>query len=393
MKTQHRLFFADARKMSAVADESVDLMVTSPPYPMIAMWDETFRNADEKIDRALREEDGSQAFELMHRRLDPVWDEVFRVLKKGGFACINIGDAVRTLKDRFTLYPNHARIVTRLYEKGFNLLPPVIWRKQTNAPNKFMGAGMLPAGAYVTLEHEYILIARKGEKRTFDKGPESHTRRESAFFWEERNLWFSDIWMDVKGARQRIRGKTLRGRSAAFPFDVPYRLINMYSVAGDTVLDPFTGSGTTLAAAATAGRNSIGYEIDAGFNEAIALRIESSVDLARILINERLEAHREFVQKRISKKGPLKHYNSYYGFPVMTAQEKSLRLPLARRVRRVASDVFEADYEDGSGCMDSNEKNSDLVAADSGKQCRGDRSIAQNTRPAGRPFIQRFPFE
>lgn len=393
MKTTHRLFFADARKMAAVADESVDLVVTSPPYPMIAMWDEIFRNADPQIDKALSQQDGGRAFELMHRRLDPVWGEVFRVLKTGGFACINIGDAVRTLKDRFTLYPNHVRILGYLYEKGFNLLPAVIWRKQTNAPNKFMGAGMLPAGAYVTLEHEYILIVRKGDKRTFEAGPERQTRRESAFFWEERNLWFSDVWMDVKGARQKIQDKTLRHRSGAFPIDVPYRLINMYSVAGDTILDPFTGSGTTLAAAAAAGRNSIGYEIDAGFNDAIALRMENSVALARILVNERLGTHREFVQKRTAEKGPLKHSNAYYGFPVMTAQEKSLRLPLACRVRRIASDVFEADYEDGSGGMDTNEKSNDVAAADSGEQCREDKLIAENRRPVGRAMIQRFLFE
>ncbi len=157
--------------------------------------------------------------------------------------------------------------------------------------------------------------------------------------------------MDVKGARQKIRNKALRDRSAAFPFDVPYRLIHMYSVAGDTVLDPFTGSGTTLAAAAAAGRNSIGYEIDAGFKEAIVFRMESSVAPARILVKERLRAHREFVQKRTAEKGPLKHSNFYYDFPVMTAQEKNLRLPLACRVRRVASDVFETDYQDGSSLM------------------------------------------
>ena len=352
MKTTHRVYFADARTMSAVADESVDLVVTSPPYPMIIMWDRMFKNADMKIDKALTEQDGNRAFELMHRRLDPVWAEMFRVLKKGGIACINIGDAVRTIKDRFTLYPNHVRVLTSLYEKGFNPLPVVIWRKQTNAPNKFMGSGMLPAGSYVTLEHEYILVVRKGDKRTFATGAERLTRRESAFFWEERNRWFSDVWLDVKGARQNTEDKALRDRSAAFPFGVPYRLINMYSLMGDTVLDPFAGTGTTLAAAAAAGRNSIGYEIDAGFKDAIALRIKQGVALGRDVVNERLRAHREFVQQRTAEKGSMKHINSHYGFPVMTAQEKNLRLPLARRVRRVRADLFEADYEDKKICAD-----------------------------------------
>jgi DNA modification methylase len=90
---------------------------------------------------------------------------------------------------------------------GFTNLPNILWRKQTNAPNKFMGSGMMPPGAYVTLEHEHILIFRNGGKRQFNSQKEKTNRRQSAFFWEERNQWFSDVWMDLKGARQKIADK------------------------------------------------------------------------------------------------------------------------------------------------------------------------------------------
>ena len=132
-----------------------------------------------------------------------------------------------------------------------------------------MGSGMLPAGAYVTLEHEYILILRKGSKREFKLDAQKQNRRESAFFWEERNAWFSDVWMDLKGTSQNLGNRTARLRSAAFPFDLPYRLLNMFSVKGDTVVDPFLGIGTTMWAAMAAGRNCIGYEIEARLRDEI----------------------------------------------------------------------------------------------------------------------------
>lgn len=154
---------------------------------------------------------------------------------------------------------------------GYCVLPDIHWRKQSNAPNKFMGSGMFPAGAYVTYEHEYILVFRKGGKRVF-KGAEKALRQKSAFFWEERNVWFSDLW-DIKGTSQIITAaKASRDRSAAFPFEIPYRLINMYSAEGDTVLDPFAGLGTTTLAAIASNRNSLGVEID---EDIAALAIEN----------------------------------------------------------------------------------------------------------------------
>lgn len=165
MKTKHEIFFKDARNMSEIKSESVDLMITSPPYPMIKMWDNIFSDQNEKIKVKLNENNGESAFELMHKELDKVWAETYRVLKKGGIACINIGDATRTINDVFKIYPNHARIINYCLSIGFHTLPEILWIKETNKPDKFMGSGMLPVGAYVTLEHEYILILRKNGKR------------------------------------------------------------------------------------------------------------------------------------------------------------------------------------------------------------------------------------
>jgi DNA modification methylase len=183
-------------------------------------------------------------FEAQHQALDAVWAECARVLADGGFLCVNIGDATRSLNDQFCLYPNHARILTAAMRLGLTPLPDILWRKPNNSPNKFMGSGTLPAGAYVTYEHEYILILRKGGKRQFSK-EEQARRAASAYFWEERNQWFSDLWTDLLGADQRLLDPEARARSAAYPLELPYRLILMYSIEGDVVLDPFVGTGTT----------------------------------------------------------------------------------------------------------------------------------------------------
>ncbi len=332
--------------MDAVPSESVDLIVTSPPYPMIQMWDEMFCEQNPSIEAALKKAEGSAAFELMHQVLDPVWNEVFRVLKYGGFACINIGDATRTINGNFALYPNHMRILKCALELGFSALPCILWRKQTNAPNKFMGSGMLPAGAYVTLEHEYILIVRKGPKREFKKEVDKKNRRESAIFWEERNSWFSDVWFDVKGTPQALNDKDSRLRSAAYPFEVVYRLINMYSAKGDTVLDPFLGTGTTTAAAMASGRNSIGYEIDPSLENIIGRIKDVIVDSSKQLIRKRLAKHMEFVVGRLKTKGGFKYENAYYGFPVMTAQEKELIFNDPVNITQPDAGMFEVDYSD-----------------------------------------------
>ncbi len=344
MKTTHQIHFQNAGKMAKTSTGSIDLMVTSPPYPMIEMWDEMFISQNPKIDLALQRGDGPKAFELMNQELDKVWKEVYRVMKPGGIACVNIGDATRTIKGDFALYASHSRIVSAMLELGFSMLPAILWRKQTNAPNKFMGSGMYPPGAYVTLEHEFVLIFRKGGKREFNRDADKQNRRASAYFWEERNQWFSDVWMELKGTRQGLFEKKTRQRSAAFPFELPYRLINMFSVIGDTVLDPFLGIGTTLFAAMGSCRNSVGYEIETGFKEAILSKTDDIVPLANERLLQRLTAHQDFIKDRTENNKPCKHTNHFYGFPVITKQEADLVFQELLSVERGDENTLNATY-------------------------------------------------
>ncbi len=343
MHTKHRFIYSDSRKLQAVNDNSIDLVVTSPPYPMIEMWDEQFTSFIPGLETMLEESNYSAAFETMHLELDRVWFELKRVMKQGALACINIGDATRTLNGRFRLFANHARVQSKFFELGFDLLPVILWRKQTNAPNKFMGSGMLPPGAYITLEHEYILIFRKGPKRVFATEEEKKNRRESAYFWVERNSWFSDLW-DFKGTRQETTSGELRKRSAAYPFLLPFRLINMFSVYGDTVLDPFSGTGTTALAAIAAGRNSINYEFESSFYEPVKSRLFQEAPQLSSYNRERIARHFEFVENYQKEKGKLKHLNKQYGFPVMTGQEQELKLAFVKDIKEQEESHFTATY-------------------------------------------------
>jgi DNA modification methylase len=346
MKTSHQIIFDNSNNMNNIPSESISLVVTSPPYPMIKMWDEMFISQNPAIGNALKRQKGPDAFELMHRILDDVWNEVYRVLMNGGIACINIGDATRTINDNFSLYQNHTRIMSYLLKLGFSALPAILWRKQTNAPNKFMGSGMLPPGAYVTLEHEYLLIVRKGQKREFKTPKDKQIRRQSAFFWEERNVWFSDIWLDVKGASQNLFDNKVRNRSAAYPFEVPYRLINMFSVKGDTVLDPFLGIGTTMYAAMTAGRNSIGFELDKDLRDSIRSRLDTIIFYSNELINNRLSFHLSFLNEKYKTGKEFKYLNKHYGFPVVTNQEKELLINSVVKAKETNNNNFEIIYSE-----------------------------------------------
>jgi len=345
MKTTHKTYFENSKTMEVIPSASVQLVVTSPPYPMIEMWDLVFADQNPDISKALRKADGLLAFELMHRELDPVWKEAFRILVNGGIACINIGDATRTIGSDFKLYPNHSRILAAMTAAGFSALPAILWRKPTNAPNKFMGSGMLPAGAYVTLEHEYILIFRKGSKREFKKDLEKQMRRESAFFWQERNAWFSDVWLDLVGALQnRSADKNTRLRSAAFPFELPYRLINMFSTKNDIVVDPFLGTGTTMASAMATGRNCIGFEIDPGFQDQILSIADTIIETSNNRINRRIQNHLDFIDRRSKDNYKFKHVNPHYKFAVMTRQEVELFINPLQKVERIDDCTMEVTY-------------------------------------------------
>jgi DNA modification methylase len=323
--TTHRIFLDDARHMSTLPAECIDLVVTSPPYPMIQLWDDQFSELSLEIETALQKEEAPLAFELMHQQLDKAWTQMFRVLKPGAIACINIGDATRSMGGQFQLFSNHARIISKLLSLGLSQLPSILWRKPTNAPNKFMGSGMLPPGAYVTLEHEFVLIFRKGAKRAFSEEMEKKARRQSAYFWEERNQWFSDVWMDLRGSLQSMNGNRSRVRSGAFPLELPFRLINMFSLLGDTVLDPFLGTGTTAMAAMCCGRDSLGFEIEPALQQTILEKMTAAPEMANSIIRQRLIAHCEFVQARIEANKAPKHHNRHYDIPVVTRQEEDLR--------------------------------------------------------------------
>ena len=346
MRSNHTILFSNSQHMTEVEDESIDVVITSPPYPMINMWDEIFGEQNPAILKTLKDGNGNDAFELMHQQLDSVWNEVQRVTKPGAIVCINVGDATRTINGDFRLYSNHSRILGYFRKLGFSNLPGILWRKQTNAPNKFMGSGMLPAGAYITLEHEHILILRKGERRRFTSAQESRNRSKSAFFWEERNMWFSDLW-DLKGTKQKMVNGGSRDRSGAFPFELAYRLVNMFSVKGDWVLDPFLGTGTTTIASIASGRNSIGYEIDKNLLQTVTpIFTDKLIRDLNSYINKRILDHLDFVKEKTEKKGPdaFKYVNAHYNFPVTTRQEREIILNFIEQISVVDSTQIRANY-------------------------------------------------
>jgi len=225
--------------LKELKDKSVHLVVTSPMYPMIKKWDELFGKVD---------------FEYQHKQLDIIWNETYRLLIDGGICCINIGDATRSIDGNFQCFPNYARIVMYCMSIGYTPLIPILWKKISNRPNAFLGSGMLPPNAYISQDCEYIMILRKGKLRKFP--PKDENRYNSKYSQEERNLWFQQMW-NVTGARGAKK-------TSAFPEEIPYRLISMFSVIGDVVLDPFSGTGTTGYMAKVLDRKYIGVEINNG---------------------------------------------------------------------------------------------------------------------------------
>ncbi|MGB9844216.1 MAG: DNA-methyltransferase [Methanothermobacter tenebrarum] len=338
MKTVHRIIFKNSKDMDEITNESVNFVLTSPPYPMIEIWDSLFSSFNPRIGEALEDGDGMRAYDLMHKELNSVWDEIDRVICPGGIVCINIGDATRKIGDSFKVYANHSRIIYYFEKKGYNILPLIIWKKHSNKPTKFMGSGMLPPNAYVTHEHEYILIFRKNGPRQFKTEKEKEKRRNSAYFWEERNEWFSDIWADLKGTPQKL--DDIERKTAAYPLRLAYRLISMYSIQGDTILDPFLGTGTTMIAAMCAARNSIGYEIDTKFKNIIEARIKEIKRLSRELIRERLKKHAKLIKMKNTR-----YRSKYYGFNVMTKQEQDILFQIIKEIRKDDGNRFEITYK------------------------------------------------
>jgi len=251
-----QLIRGDARHLTELANESVQLVVTSPPYPMIPQWDALFA--------AL----GARDYPAMLGVLEEAWAECHRVLIEGGLLAIVIGDALRSGEEGFRLWPNHAETLVAASRVGFRPLPYILWKKPTNKPNAFLGSGFLPLNAYVTLDCEFILLFRKGRLRRFPvRDP---LRTSSRLTRAERDHWFSQVWDDVRGTPQRRTG----GRTGAFPPEIPERLVRMFSVRGDTVLDPFAGTGTSVWAAARLGRNGVGVEYDAAVYRSLVREAE-----------------------------------------------------------------------------------------------------------------------
>ena len=341
--TTHKIINANSNDLSCIPNESINLIITSPPYPMIEMWDNIFCKEDYSIEYDLKEGKGGSAFNKMHTILNQVWKECDRVLTKGGFICINIGDATRTLNNNFQLYSNHTKIINFFLNLGYNVLPDIHWSKPTNSPNKFMGSGMYPAGAYVTYEHEYILIFRKGNKRSFSI-KEKELRQQSAYFWEERNEWFSDIWK-ITGTNQTIKNIcNTRNRNGSYPFEIPFRLINMYSIKEDTILDPFMGLGTTNLACMVCNRNSIGVEIDTSLTNFVINHLSSQTpkQLNKI-IDARISKHELFINNLPIEKFENCYKNEYYNFKVKTKQEIKLRFNYIQNIN-YNKNIITCDY-------------------------------------------------
>jgi DNA modification methylase len=294
MQTQHKIIFGNSQQMLEIEDRSVHLMVTSPPYPMVQMWDELFCKVDQGIAELFHklnvegdEEIVKQIYDSMHVYLAKVWHETYRVLVDGGIACVNIGDATRSLNGRFQLFPNHSRIIEICEDIGFITLPYILWKKPTTKPKykgkgAFLGSGFLPPNAYVTLDCEFILLFRKGNLRKYP--PKDLIRYESAFTKRERDDWFSQIWA-FRGVRQT--SSELERRTAAYPEEIAQRLIRMFSVKKEMVLDPFLGSGTTTKIAMLNERNSIGYEVDEKMLSTITKKISNRKKSADIEIIKR----------------------------------------------------------------------------------------------------------
>src|SRR2546428_7269541 len=259
------VFYHSAQNMQELSDHSIQLVVTSPPYPMIEMWDLLFERELMLSPQTFVSQ--PDPFTLAHNYLAKIWAECFRVLEQGGILCVNIGDATRTIDGNFKCYSNHVRVTEICEQIGFQSLVPILWKKPTNKPNAFLGSGFYPPNAYVTLDCEYILVFRKGAKRVIK--PQDPLRYASQYAKAERDVWFSQTW-DLRGERQN------HAETAPFPEELPYRLIRMFSCIGDTVLDPFLGTGTTVKVARLLGRKGIGYEMNSSLKSLIDRNVDFS---------------------------------------------------------------------------------------------------------------------
>lgn len=256
LSTKHTIVNGDSRHMAELSDESVHLIVTSPPY-----WQLKDYGVDDQIGF-------NDDYETYVNHLNLVWSECFRVLQKGCRLCVNIGDqfARSTYYGRYKVIPIHTEIIKFCEVIGFDFMGQIIWQKSTtmntSGGGSVMGSYPYPRNGIVKLDFEYILLFKK---RGVAPKPSKQQKESAAMTNEEWNTYFSGHWY-FNGAKQ---DKHL----AMFPEELPRRLIKMFSFPGETVLDPFLGSGTTSLAARKLGRNSIGYEINENFLPVITSKI------------------------------------------------------------------------------------------------------------------------
>jgi DNA modification methylase len=257
---QATLYIADSRWMGELHDESIALIVTSPPY-----WHIKDYGASQQIGY------GQSLHEYLYD-LARVWQECWRVLQAGRRLCINIGDqfARAVIYGQYKVIPLHAEIIAQCERIGFDYLGAIIWQKKTTMRPSggavVMGSFPYPPNGIVELDYEYILLFRKPGKHA----PVSKAVREaSALTRDEWKTYFSGHWQ-FSGERQALH-------EAMFPEELPRRLIRMFSFVGETVLDPFAGSGTTLKVALELERNAIGYEVQPDFVPIIRQKVASDL--------------------------------------------------------------------------------------------------------------------
>ena len=259
VRTTHRLIQGDSRELSFIPDESVHLVVTSPPY-----WTLKEYNYSKAQLGHLKE------YEDFLDQLTKVWRECYRVLVPGGRVVCVVGDVClsrRKNNGRHVVVPLHADICVRCREIGFDNLNPIIWHKISNASyevsgnSTFLGKPYEP-NAIIKNDIEFILMQRKpGGYRK----PTEQQRRLSTIPKDDFSKWFQQFW--------NISGASTKEHPAPFPLELASRLVKMFSFWGDTVLDPFCGSGTTMLAAMKNSRNSIGVEIDREYCRMAAVRL------------------------------------------------------------------------------------------------------------------------
>jgi modification methylase len=246
--TSHKIINGDSRKMNLVPDKSVHLVITSPPY-----WQLKDYGVDEQIGY-------HEDYETYINNLNLVWKECYRVLDNGCRLCVNIGDqfARAVYYGRYKVIPIRTEIIKFCESIGFDYMGAIIWQKQTTTNTtggaSLMGSFPTPRNGIISIDYEFILIFKKlGNPPKVDQ----NIKEQSKLTIEEWKEYFSGHW-NFGGARQD-------GHIAMFPEELPKRLIRMFAFKGETVLDPFLGSGTTSLAARNLDRNSIGYEINPAF--------------------------------------------------------------------------------------------------------------------------------